>query len=88
MDINKTLREMAQYKILIEEAEAEYNRLREMCEEHMTEEGTDTIIGDEHKVTWKEVTSNRFDSTAFRKDHGDMYKAYQKASTSKRFTFA
>jgi predicted phage-related endonuclease len=46
------------------------------------------LIGTEHKATYKEVVSNRFDSTAFKKDHADMYEAYKKESSSMRFTFA
>lgn len=88
MDTNRIFREMAQYRILIAEAEAELKALEEQVKARMTEEGIDTLIGDEHKATYKEVISNRFDSTAFKKDHADMYESYKKASTSMRFTFA
>ena len=88
MDTNTIFREMAQYKRMIEEAQAEYDRLANECKAMMTESGIDELIGDEHKATYKEVISNRFDSTAFKKDHGDMYESYKKASSSMRFTFA
>lgn len=88
MDTNTIMREMAQYKRIIEEAQAEYDSRRKELEAYMTELEQEVLIGDEHKVTYKEVISNRFDSTAFKRDHADMYEAYKKASTSMRFTFA
>lgn len=37
-------------------------------------------------IKFQTITSNRFDSTAFKKDHPEEYAAYTKASTSRRFT--
>ena len=88
MDTNAIFKEMAQYKLMIAEAERELKIREEQIKELMTSTGVDTLIGDEHKATYKEVVSNRFDSTAFKRDHADMYESYKKASTSMRFTFA
>ena len=88
MDINAIFAEMAQYKSIIAQAEAEYSKYEAEIKARMTEAGDDTLIGNEHKATYKEVVSNRFDSKAFKADHADMYIAYQKPSTSMRFTFA
>lgn len=88
MNINEKFRAIAQYKLMEEEAKAERERLEAEIKAYMTESGKDVLIGDEHKATYKEVTSNRFDSKAFQADHKDMYEAYKKPSTSMRFTFA
>ncbi|KGG81081.1 hypothetical protein Y919_02665 [Caloranaerobacter azorensis H53214] len=42
------------------------------------------LIGD-RKVIWKSITSNRFDSKKFAKDHPDLYKKYVKQSSYRRF---
>lgn len=88
MDYNHDFKELAQMKALKAEAEAEIAKIEERIKNKMLEEGKDTVIGDEHKATYKEVVSNRFDSTSFKKDHADMYESYKKPSTSMRFTFA
>lgn len=89
MDTNAIFSEMAQYRAIIKQAEAEYAMYEAEIKARMTESGDDTIIGNEHKATYKEVISNRFDSKAFRADgYEDLYKAYQKPSASMRFTFA
>lgn len=48
-------------------------------------EGIET---DKVKVHNTTVTSNRFDSTRFKKDHPDVYAEYTKASTSTRFSYS
>lgn len=88
MDTNAIFKEMAQYKLMIAEAERELKIREEQIKELMTSTGVDTLIGDEHKATYKEVASSRFDSKAFKRDHADMYESYKKASSSMRFTFA
>lgn len=89
MDINAIFAEMAQYKIIMKQAEAEYSRYEEEIKARMTASGADEILGNEHHATYKEVVSNRFDSKAFKADgYEDLYKAYQKPSASMRFTFA
>lgn len=88
MDVNAIFSEMAQYKAIIKQAEAEYAKYEAEIKARMTESGENEILGDEHTATYKQVISNKFDSKAFKADHADMYTAYQKPSTSMRFTFA
>jgi len=40
---------------------------------------------DGHVVTWKGVTSNRFDSKQFKADHPELFDQYAKESTYRRF---
>lgn len=87
-DLNSKFAEIAQYRRIEEEAKAVREALEAELKEHMQSEGIETLIGDEHKATYKAVTSSRFDSATFKKDHADMYEAYKKPSTSMRFTFA
>lgn len=48
---------------------------------------TDRISTKKYSAVWQTITSNRFDSTAFKKAHDDLYKLFTKATESKRFTF-
>lgn len=87
--INQKFKELAQYKMMEAEAKALKEAVEAELKAMMESEGIDTLIGDEHKATYKEVTSSRFDSTAFKKaGHEDLYKEFTKPSTSMRFTFA
>lgn len=53
----------------------------------MTARGVDSITTNKYSAAWKLIISNKFDSTAFKKAYGDLYKSYTKPSESKRFTF-
>ena len=39
-------------------------------------------------VRWTAVLTNRFDTTAFKKAHGELYKEYTKQSASRRFSIS
>lgn len=87
--INEVMKTIAEYARIAEEAQKVVDENKELLKAYMTEAELTELIGDEHKATYKSVTSNRFDSAAFKKGgYADLYKAYQKPSTSMRFTFA
>ena len=88
LNINETLQAMAEYTRMKEEIDAEIESLKDTLKAYMTEHNTETVAGTEHKVTWKTVKSNRFDSAALKKDAPELYASYTVATESKRFTFA
>ena len=87
-DINEVMRELAEYTTLQEELKLQVEALQEEVKQYMAENGVDEVLGDNgEKATWRNVVSNRFDSTAFKKDFMDIYKEYTKSTEYKRFTF-
>ena len=82
------LKAIAEYRRLVEDAKDELEALEKDAIRRMEERGVTELKSDEHKATYKEVVSNRFDSKAFKADHADMYESYRKPSTTMRFTFA
>jgi len=79
-------REIKELTRLIEEAQAELEAAKDAIKAHM---GTaEEIVADEYKIRWTTVTSARFDTTAFKKTHTDLYEQYTKPSTTRRFTIA
>ena len=56
--------------------------------ENLTAAGVDTLVGAEHKATYKAVTSSRVDTTALKKDMPDVAARYTKTTETRRFTFA
>ena len=83
------MKELATYTEMQEELKMQIEALQDEVKAYMTETGTDEVIGaNGEKATWRGVISNRFDSTAFKKDFLDIYKEYCKRTEYKRFTFA
>lgn len=88
MDFNEMFAELASMKMMRAELDKEIEEQENAIKALMDKTCVNELIGTEHKATWKEVVSNRFDSKAFKADHADLYAKYQKSSTSMRFTFA
>lgn len=72
----------------MEEIKAEADGIRDDIKALMLEEGTEELEAGAYIVRWTAVLSNRFDTTAFKKIYGDLYKAFTKQVSSKRFTIS
>ena len=84
-ELNTTARSLLDVRAMIAELEAEAEALTDKLKGAMIERGEETLQGDGWKASWKNVTSSRFDSKAFRADHADLYGQYSKATVTTRF---
>ena len=73
---------------LIEEAKAEAETLRNAIKQEMIKRDTEELMAGQYIVRWTSVLSQRFDSTAFKKVMPEIYKAYLKQVSSKRFSIS
>ncbi|MFV0518480.1 MAG: hypothetical protein ACK5MV_13890 [Aminipila sp.] len=87
-ELTSKVRELKELKIMAEELEAEITAIEDTIKAEMTAQGVDEMAVDVFKIRWKPVVSNRFDTTAFKKTHADLYGQYVKATESRRFTVA
>lgn len=86
VDIVAKIEELEELEKLIEEAKAEAETLRDEIKEEMYKRGAEELEAGKYVVRWTSVLSNRFDSTAFKKVMPEVYKAYTKQVSSKRFS--
>ena len=86
-NIDSTMRELAQYTRIMEEASDTVDSLKDEIKRYMDEHNTDILTGNEHKATYKAVTSSRIDTTALKKDLPDIAAHYTKTTETKRFLF-
>ena len=77
-----------EWESLMAEAKAEADALRDSIKAEMAERETEELIAGNYIVRWTSVLSNRFDTTAFKKQFGDLYKAFTKQSASRRFSIS
>ena len=80
------IEQLKEWEAILEEAQAE--ALRDCIKAQMLEEDTEELAVGAYIVRWTSVLSNRFDSTAFKKEHGELYKSFTKQVASKRFSIA
>lgn len=88
MNINDTMKELAEYIRMGEEVAANIEGLKDALKAHMAAQGVDAIQGNEHKASYKSVASSRIDTTALKTALPDIAAQYTKTTESKRFTFA
>jgi predicted phage-related endonuclease len=87
-DLTNKVRELKELKVMSSELEAEITAIEDEIKAIMTARNTVEMTVDVFKVRWIPVTSNRFDTTAFKATHAELYKQYTKATTSRRFSIA
>ena len=87
MTIQETMKELAQYIRMQDEIDQTIEVLKDQIKAYMRQNQLETLASDEHKATYKTVTSSRIDTTAFKKAFPSMAEQFTKTTTSTRFTF-
>ena len=77
-----------EWESLMEEAKAEAEALRDIIKAEMLALDTEELEAGAYIIRWTSVLSNRFDTTAFKREHNDLYKQFTKQVASKRFSIA
>ena len=81
----KTLKGLMMMK---SELDNEIKALQDEIKAEMENRQTDEIIIGDYKIRYTVVISNRFDTTAFKNTHADLYGQYLKEIINKRFSIA
>ncbi len=74
-----------EWEQLMEDAKAEAEAIRDSLKAELTDRGVQELEAGQYIIRYTDVLSNRFDTTAFKKIYGDLYKAFTKQTASKRF---
>ena len=77
-----------EWEALMEEARAEAEALRDEIKAEMLSRDTEELEAGQYIIRWTSVLSQRFDTTSFKKVMPEVYKAYTKQVSSKRFTIS
>ena len=76
------------YEAMMEELKAEADTIRNPIKAEMEAREVEELIAGQYIVRYTAVLSNRFDSTAFKKVMPEIYKAYTKQVSSRRFSIS
>lgn len=88
IEITSKIEALRDLESLIEEAKAEAETLRDEIKAEMLNRDTEELTAGQYIVRYTTVLSNRFDSTAFKKVMPEVYKAYTKQTSSRRFSIS
>ena len=77
--------ELQEWQTILDEAESMVESLKDFIKQEMVERGVEEMEAGTHICRFTTVLSNRFDTTAFKKEYAEVYKAFTKQTTSRRF---
>ncbi len=86
MDILAKVKALKELETLISEAQADAEAIKDELKAVMVERDTEEMDVDVFKIRYKTVKSSRFDTTAFKSTHKELYEQYVKQTESRRFT--
>lgn len=86
IEIVSKIEALKEWEELAAQAAAEIESLKDAIKAEMTARGVEELEAGQYIARFTTVISNRFDTTAFKKALPEVYKAYTKASTSRRFS--
>ena len=76
------------WEALMEDAKAEADAIRDSIKQEMLDRDVEELTAGAYIIRWTSVLSNRFDTTGFKKVYGDLYKAFTKQTSSRRFSIS
>lgn len=87
-ELSTMVNELRELRRMADELAAEIENIQDAIKNHMAAANVDTLTGSDFKITWKTVTSARFDTTAFKRENPELSARYTKTTTARRFTIA
>lgn len=76
------------YEAMVEEMKAQADTIRNEIKAEMEAHDLEEMIAGQYIIRYTTVLSNRFDTTAFKKVMPEIYQAYTKQVSSRRFTIS
>ncbi len=76
------------YEAMMEEMKSQADAIRNEIKAEMDARELEEMIAGQYIIRYTSVLSNRFDSTAFKRVMPEIYKAYTKQVSSRRFSIS
>lgn len=86
--LHNKIKQLKEFTRMREELDQEIKALQDEIKIEMERRETEKLIVGEYKVLYTTVKSRKFDSKAFKEVFGDLYNAYTKQTTTRRFSVA
>lgn len=87
-ELTAKVRKLKALKTFADELATEITAIEDELKAEMAAQNVEKMTVDVFKLCYKAVTSNRFDTTAFKATHAELYNQYTKPTTYRRFSVA
>lgn len=84
-ELTTIVHDLKELRLMAQQLDAEMTVPEDRIKAHMEEQAIDTLITTDVKITWKQVTSTRLDTTALKKALPNIAAQYTRQTTSRRF---
>lgn len=87
-ELESKIRELKELEAMAHELDTEIESLKDELKSVLVAENTEELVTGAYILRYTTVTTNRFDSTTFKKTYSDLYKQFTKQTTSRRFSIS
>ena len=88
IELDSKVKELRELRRMAEELAAEIDGLTDTIKNEMTARGVEELAGTDWKATYKQVTSNRLDTSALKKALPEIVERYTRTTSTRRFVLA
>lgn len=85
-NLNELITELKSLEMMSQELAQEIDGIKDSIKRELTTRNSEEVITENYKISYKPVTSSRFDSKAFATAEPTLYEQYKKSTTSMRLT--
>ena len=87
-EMTSMIHELRELRRMADELNQQIEAIQGRIRAELTARETDEMSGPDWRVTWRSVTSNRFDTTAFRRAMPDLAASFTRPVTTRRLLVA
>lgn len=87
-ELENKIKELKELEAMAHELDTEIESLKDELKAVLVSENKEELVTGAYILRYTTVTTNRFDSTTFKKTYSDLYKQFTKQTTSRRFSIS
>lgn len=84
-ELSRKVKKLRRLRMEQDALAAEIESITDEIKQAMQEQEADELAGADFKITWKAVTTSRFDSRAFKAAMPELYNRFTSSTTTRRF---
>ena len=85
-ELEKLVAEREEWVKILDDAKEMVENLTDQIKGEMLSRETEELVAGRYIVRWTTFPKSSFDSSAFKKEHADLYNMFTKISTARKFT--
>ena len=85
-ELENMIAEREEWAKILDEAKEQLENLTDKIKAEMLARDTEELVAGRYIVRWSTFLKSTFDSSAFKREHADLYGQFMKETTQRRFS--